>query len=185
MRQKLLGRAAGLAVVRIEALYKMTSGDGGSSGGGGRSARGRPRGRGGRGRGGGGRGSGGGGDGGESFTFAGRWYCLPEETRVGRKVHLEMTPERYMPSVLWRLVVGEQPVLSVTLPGLLTPHFPASTGMSTADADSHHVTPFAAAPQRAGAFPDAADGHGTGGRHTAAPLHRVCSRRLCRRRRQR
>lgn len=77
LRQKLLGRGAGLAVVRLEALWKHggDSSESGSAKGGGGKARGRGKAR---------RGSDVGGD---RFTFSGRWYCLPEDTCRGRQAH--------------------------------------------------------------------------------------------------
>lgn len=76
LRQKLLGRAAGLAVVRLEALWKHSVGSSGS----GSSRGGKGKGR--------GRGSRGSEVGGDRFTFSGRWYCLPEDTCRGRQASL-------------------------------------------------------------------------------------------------
>jgi hypothetical protein len=60
LRQKLLGRAAGLAVVRIKALHQRLSSSGHQK------RKGRATGE-------------------CEFSFTGRWYCLPEETRRGRQ----------------------------------------------------------------------------------------------------
>jgi hypothetical protein len=60
LRQKLLSRAAGLAVLRIESLHRQLESGGQQKG----RKRGSPE---------------------CEFTFTGRWYCLPEETRHGRQ----------------------------------------------------------------------------------------------------
>ena len=60
LRQKLLSRAAGLAVLRIESLHRQLESSGHQKG----RKRGDPE---------------------CEFTFTGRWYCLPEETRHGRQ----------------------------------------------------------------------------------------------------
>lgn len=60
LRQKLLSRAAGLAVLRIESLHRRLESSGHQKG----KKRGNAE---------------------CEFTFTGRWYCLPEETRHGRQ----------------------------------------------------------------------------------------------------